>query len=380
MSERDHGEGEALSALRARIDDIDGRLVALLRERQTVVAEVAEHKRAHGLPIYHPAREEDLISRRRAEATASDLDPDMVEDVLRRVMRTSRVAQAGAIGAHAVRPGAVVLIVGGGGEMGRSLGGWLAGAGYTVRVLERDGWDRVDELCSGVDLAVLAVPIDRTPDVARRLGPHLPGDCVLTDITSVKGTPLEAMLAAHEGPVVGLHPMFGPTTRSMDRQIVVVTPGRDEEACRWVLDQLAAFGAVLVERSAREHDEAMEVVQALRHFATFTFGQFLHHRRVDLERTLELSAPIYRLELGMVGRLFAQDPSLYAEIIFATPGRRALLREFLETASANLRMLETGDKAAFVQEFREISGWFGAFAEQAIRESSYLIEKLVERF
>jgi chorismate mutase / prephenate dehydrogenase len=73
----------------------------------------------------------------------------------------------------------------------------------------------------------------------------------------------------------------------------------------------------------------MTFVQALRHFATFAFGDFLCRQQINLPATLELSSPIYRLEMGMIGRLFGQDPELYAEIIFATPERRALLRDFV---------------------------------------------------
>jgi chorismate mutase/prephenate dehydrogenase len=369
-----------LDALRARIDEVDERLVALLAERKALVEAVAQKKRARSIPVYHPAREEDLISRRRAQAVAAGVDPDLVEDVLRRVMRASRVSQAKSLSTHAVRPGATVVVVGGGGGMGRVIAGWFDEAGYRVRVLEQDGWDRAEELCEGADLAVLAVPIDVTAEVATRLGPVLPATCVLADITSVKVRPLGAMLAAHGGPVVGLHPMFGPTTHSMDRQIVVMTPGRDDDACRWVVDQLAAWGAVVVEATAEEHDEATAVVQALRHFATFALGQFLHRMDVDLQRTLEFSAPIYRLELGMVGRLFAQDAGLYAEIVFADETRRALLERFLASVATNGPMLQAGDKRAFVDEFRRISEWFGPFAEQALRESSWIIDKMVERF
>jgi len=264
--------------------------------------------------------------------------------------------------------------------MGRALQCWFRTAGYAVRVLEREDWGRVAELAAGVDLALLAVPIDATAEAASRLGPHLPPSCVLADITSVKAKPLRAMLAAHPGPVLGLHPMFGPATATMDKQIVVVTPGRDEDAAGWVLEQLAAWGAVLVRATAEEHDEVMAVVQALRHFATFAFGQFLCHQGVPLARTLDFSSPIYRLELGMVGRLFAQDPALYAEIIFATPERRGMLRSYLASVAENLAMVEAGDKDGFCREFRKVAEWFGPFGEQAMRESSYLIEKLVERF
>jgi chorismate mutase/prephenate dehydrogenase len=371
-----------LEALRQRIDALDQELVSLLARRREVVEQVAAVKRAANLPVLHPAREEDLITERRAQAQAEGLDPDLVEDVFRRVMRDSRVSQGSTLAGHALRPGAAVVLVGGRGEMGQTLARWFGRAGYEIRILEADDedWARADVLCADAALAILCVPIERTPPVARRLGPHLPAGCVLADVTSVKQAPLSAMLAAHAGPVVGLHPMFGPTTRTLDKQIVVTTPGRDAPACAWVLDQLAAWGAVLVHASAEEHDEAMTMVQALRHFATFAFGQFLQRQGVDLARSLEFSSPIYRLELGMVGRLFAQDPRLYAEIIFATPERRATLERYVESLSANLRLLAEGDREGFVREFERVARWFGPFGEQAIRESSYLIEKLVERF
>ena len=152
------------------------------------------------------------------------------------------------------------------------------------------------------------------------------------------------------------------------------------EQCQWVLDQLTMWGNVLVETSAAEHDEIMGIVQALRHFATFSFGQFLHSRRVPIGRTLELSSPIYRLELAMVGRLFAQDPWLYAEIVFATPERLALLKEYILSLQKNLGLVESGDKEEFVARFRKVAEWFGPFSEQAMRESTFLVEKLVHRF
>jgi chorismate mutase/prephenate dehydrogenase len=191
---------------------------------------------------------------------------------------------------------------------------------------------------------------------------------------------MKAMLGGFGGPVVGLHPLFGPSTTSMDRQITVVSPGRRLEDCRWLLDQLVVWGNVLVETTPEEHDEVMGIVQALRHFATFAFGQFLHSRGVPVSRTLELSSPIYRLELAMVGRLFAQDPSLYAEIVFATPERQALLKDYLASMQENAGLVERGDKEEFTARFRKVAEWFGPFSEQAMRESTFLVDKLVHRF
>ncbi len=369
-----------LSDLRREIDAIDQQVVDLLSKRQKQVEHVVALKKAHNLQVYHPAREEDLISARRQQAKEAGLCPDYIEELYRIIMRRSRVEQTDQMAVKAVKPGATVLIVGGTGEMGRYFVNWFAGAGYLVRSMGSGDWDNVAALCEGIDLCIISVTIDRTPEIIERISPYLPPGAVLTDVTSVKKAPLEAMLKAHSGPVLGLHPLFGPTTSTLDKQIVVATPGRDDDACQWVIDQFSLWGSVIVMSDAGEHDEIMEFVQSLRHFATFAFGQFLAAKKVPLARTLEFSSPIYRLELGMVGRLFAQDSALYAEIIFATPERRALLKEYIGSVSKNLEMLERGDKAEFEQEFEKIALWFGPFGEQAMRESSFLIDKLIERF
>jgi chorismate mutase / prephenate dehydrogenase len=140
------------------------------------------------------------------------------------------------------------------------------------------------------------------------------------------------------------------------------------------------WGAILVQATTVEHDEIMEIVQALRHFATFCFGRFLFEKQVKIQRTLEFSSPIYRLELGMVGRLFAQDAGLYAQIIFATQERRDLLKQFVTSLARHLDMLEKKDITAFIRQFNDIARWFGPFSDQALRESTFLIDRLIERF
>lgn len=380
MNDSTNDYQKELEFLRGQIDSIDRQVVDLLSRRQQQVERIVALKKKHHLPVYHPAREEDLISSRRRQAGEAGLNPDFIEELYRVIMRQSRIEQTVKMAVKGIRPGATVLIVGGRGEMGRYFDTCFTAAGYHVRVMGSKDWDRVAELCNGVDLAMISVPIDKTPGIIRALSPHLPSGAVLTDITSVKKVPLDAMMEAHPGPVLGLHPLFGPTTSSLDKQIVVATPGRDDECARWVIDQFTAWGAIIVHATAEEHDEIMAVVQALRHFATFAFGQFLSRRKVPVRRTLEFSSPIYRLELGMVGRLFAQDPALYAEIIFASEQRRELLKSYIESIRRNLEMVENGDKELFIAEFRKIAEWFGTFGEQAIRESSYLIDKLIERF
>ncbi|MBK1992501.1 prephenate dehydrogenase/arogenate dehydrogenase family protein, partial [Campylobacter sp. 2018MI35] len=90
-------------------------------------------------------------------------------------------------------------------------------------------------------MVIVSVPIHVTEQVIAKL-PRLPSDCILVDLASVKNGPLQAMLAAHDGPVVGLHPMFGPDSGSLAKQVVVWCDGRQPEAYQWFLEQIQVWG------------------------------------------------------------------------------------------------------------------------------------------
>lgn len=380
MGTGDHTFNKEIIPLRTKIDHIDSQILSLLTQRQAQVEKVVRLKKKHHIPVYHPAREEDLISKLRRQAEKAHLDPDFMEDLYRVILRQSRVEQTVRMEHKGVRPGAGILIIGGAGQMGRFFASLFRKSGYEVRILTAQDWDMAEDLCQGIDLCLVSVPIEITEEIIQKIAPFLEPATLLADLTSIKAKPLEQMLASHKGPVMGIHPLFGPSTGSLDKQIIIVTPGRNPDRCQWLVEQLTLWGAVMVESTAREHDDIMEIVQALRHFATFSFGQFLYEKQARIERTLEFSSPIYRLELGMVGRLFAQDSSLYSEIIFATRERRALLKEYIASLNTHLDMLENNDKPLFVEKFKRIAQWFGPFGEQAMRESTFLIDKLIERF
>ena len=365
---------------RSRIDLIDSKIIDLLSERQSEVDKVIAFKEANNMPVRHPAREEDMISKRRNMGKEKNLDPDYLEELFRTIIHQSCVEQTESKSVKGVRSDATVLIVGGTGGMGKYFMEWFDRSGYETRILGSRDWDNVESLCKEVDLALISVPINKTVDVIKKISPFLPAKAVLADLTSIKTAPMKAMMDSYNGPVIGIHPLFGPTTSTMDKQIIVYTPGRDNDACKWIIDQLSDWGAIIVESDEDEHDGIMAVVQALRHFATFTFGRFLYRKNIDLFRSLEFSSPIYRLELGMVGRLFAQAPALYSGIIFASQERREILKEFLSSISETMEIVNKGDKEEFEKQFNEIAEWFGPFSEQAMRESSFLIDKLIERF
>jgi len=72
---------EEIIPLRKEIDGIDSRILSLLAQRQAQVEKVVRLKKKYHVPVYHPAREEDLISKLRASAEKTGLEPDFLEDL-----------------------------------------------------------------------------------------------------------------------------------------------------------------------------------------------------------------------------------------------------------------------------------------------------------
>ncbi|CDL81498.1 bifunctional chorismate mutase/prephenate dehydrogenase [Xenorhabdus cabanillasii] len=363
-----------LSQLREQIDEVDKALLSLLAKRMALVAEVGEIKSQFGLPIYAPEREACMLASRRQEAETLGISPDLIEDILRRIMRESYVSENDKGFKKLNLQMGPIVIVGGSGKMGRLFNRLLTLSGYEVRLLEADDWDQAEHILAEAGMVIVSVPIHLTEAIIHRL-PPLPEQCILVDLASIKQKPLQAMLDVHKGPVLGLHPMFGPDVGSFAKQVVVYCDGCQPESYQWFLEQISVWGARLHKISAEQHDKNMSFIQALRHFTTFSYGRHLAQENVDLQQLLSLSSPIYRLELAMVGRLFAQDPQLYADIIMSSPENIEVIRRYHQSFGQALELLENKDKTAFIMSFNQVSEWFGDEAIRFMKESRTLLRQ-----
>lgn len=367
---------DALKDIRTEIDSLDRELIEIFAKRLALVKKVGEIKHQQGLPIYVPEREADMLAARREEAQKQGVPPELIEDVLRRLMRESYVSE-NHYGFKTVNPAIKkIVIVGGKGKLGGLFARYLNLSGYTVEALGSRDWDKADVILTGADVVIVCVPIANTLQTIERLQPYLTETMLLTDLTSVKRLPLQKMLEVHQGAVLGLHPMFGPDIASMAKQVVVRCDGRYPERYQWLLDQIQMWGARIYQTDAAEHDQNMTYIQALRHFATFANGLHLSKQSVQLAKLLALSSPIYRLELAMIGRLFAQDGGLYADIIMDKPENLAVIKSLQQSYQDSLKFFENNDKQGFIQAFDEVRKWFGDYSDVFMKESRQLLQQV----
>jgi len=103
------------------------------------------------------------------------------------------------------------------------------------------------------------------------------------------------------------------------------------------------------------------------------YGAHLAEENVCLQEILAMSSPIYRLELAMVGRLFAQAPELYTEIIFSNPENIEMMQRYVERFEQLLSLLKANDKAEFKKSFLKVRGWFGDYADRFLADSNQML-------
>ncbi|WP_105174634.1 bifunctional chorismate mutase/prephenate dehydrogenase [Pseudoalteromonas sp. T1lg122] len=363
-----------LADLRAGIDECDAQLVALLAKRNGITEKIGAIKQQIGAPLHAPDREADLLAARRQEAVAQGVNPELVEDILRRMMREAYQNQQGSLACAAPQLSPIV-IVGGEGAMGQLFAQQFKRSGYEVRILDKAQQAQSEAILKGAKLVLVSVPINALEQVVAAL-PTLDDDCLLVDITSVKQKPLKALMAAHNGPVVGLHPMFGPDISHWVKQTVVVCEGRNHEVAQGLLAQLQVWGCQVVEMDAKKHDEAMQIIQVMRHLTTFVYGQFLAKQSHTLAELRSCSSPIYQLELMMVGRLFAQSPELYSDIMLAQfDDVESLLANYQETFAETLEKLKAGDKASLIAAFADAKEYFSDATAHFLTQSRSLLNK-----
>ncbi len=369
-----------LPVLRAMIDAVDHEVLELLARRNALVAEVAAWKRCHGVAIRDLERERSIIADRRERAERLGLRPEVIESMLRLLLWASRDRQA-ALRAEVPLDleQRTVAVIGGRGGMGTLMADMFADLGHAVMVADVDTELTSAEAASVADVVVISVPIERTVTIIRELGPLVRDEALLMDVTSIKSGPVAAMLEASRASVIGTHPLFGPSVHSMQGQRIVLTPGRGEMWQAWLEQMLRARGLTIKLATPGEHDQAMAVVQVLTHFATEVMGRAMTALGVPLEETLNYTSPVYLMELLMTARHFAQSPELYASIQMSNPQLSAVTDAFVTAADEHRRVMTSGDPGALRDVFDQVRRYFGDFTDRALEQSSFMIDRLVER-
>jgi len=270
-------------------------------------------------------------------------------------------------------------IIGGTGKLGQWFKKFFEKNNCEVLIASRSTKLKPKECAARCDVVVVCVPINVTVDVIKEIGPFVREDALLMDFTSLKKGPVEAMLKYSKAAVIGTHPVFGPSVKTIKNQTVVLCPSRPRKWLKWLRGILERNGALVRIITPEKHDKVMSIVQGIVHFSTISLAHALKNLGIDVHESLHYTSPIYKVRMDMVGRLLNQDPCLYADIEILNPENKKAIAEYMKSSKKLMDIIKKQDKEGFVKFFKEGAEFLGDFKEEATEYSDYLIEQLVKK-
>lgn len=272
-----------------------------------------------------------------------------------------------------------ITIVGGNGAMGQLFLQYFKKLGFAAKALDKQDWDNAASLLSNVDLVIICVPIHDTIQIIDQVCKYISKKTILADFTSIKEPIQKHMESVFTGSILSLHPMFGPTISSTHAQVIIDCGGRNLTESQWVIDSLKQLGFTLIKMTPEAHDQAMSFIQGIEHFSTFALGTFLKQHNLHPQELFAIASPIYQTKLALLGRIFDQDASLYADIIMSDDKRIQLIEEYINWLQKWLIKLKEHNHSEFIQAFNDTSKWMGKFTHDSQLSSDHFLNEITHK-
>ena len=160
------------------------------------------------------------------------------------------------------------------------------------------------------ELVINAVTLKYTIDVFREVIPHLPKDCILSDIASVK-THLQGFYEQCGFRYVSTHPMFGPTFANLgmlsNESAIIISEG-DYMGRIFFKDLYSKLGLNVHEYTFDEHDETMAYSLSIPFVSTFVFAAVMKHQ--------DAPGTTFKRHMNIARGVLSEDDCLLREILF----------------------------------------------------------------
>lgn len=229
------------------------------------------------------------------------------------------------------------------------------------------------------DMVIVSVPIDKTKKVIEEILPNLKKGSAIADFTSVKEMPINAMLKAKNGvEVFGMHPMFGNSNPIPGQTVLMCSTKRSGKYFKWMRKFLSENGAVVKVMKAQEHDHLMAVAQDLIHFIEITCADGLRLSGIPIKNLLPYISKASELKIMSSARILDQDAGLYGSMQMKNPYNLKFLNSYKKTVENLISIIQKKDLQSFKKYFATTNKYLDKYADEAYRESSFLIDKLIE--
>jgi prephenate dehydrogenase len=233
------------------------------------------------------------------------------------------------------------------GRFGHALGQLLTEAGVAHRAYDKAALvppeyraRSIEELVSGADFVVVAVPVAAMRSALNELLPHLRPSQVVLDVGSVKVHPAAALreVLGERIPWVGTHPLFGPVSLALAERplrVVVCPAPMHAGAAERVRSLYERIGCEVIEQTPESHDRVMAHTHAL------TF--FVAKGMIDAGAGMEVpfAPPSFQAIARTIATVRSDAGHLFAAIARDNPFAAEARKQLVQALSAIDRALDT---------------------------------------
>lgn len=194
---------------------------------------------------------------------------------------------------------------------------------FTFNTQRFSSLDEIDVFAP--DLVINAATVKYTIDAFNKVLPHLPANCILSDIASVK-TGLPEFYATCGHPFVSTHPMFGPTFASLSNlssENAIIIKESDHLGKVFFKDLYSELHLHIEEYTFKEHDETIAYSLSIPFASTLVFAAIMKHQ--------DAPGTTFKRHMAIAHGLMSEDDFLLSEILFNpnTPDQLARIQEKL---------------------------------------------------
>lgn len=218
---------------------------------------------------------------------------------------------------------------------------------FMYNTLRFTSLDEVDDFRP--ELVINAVTLKQTLPVFREALPHLPADCIISDIASVK-TGLRDFYESCGRRYVSTHPMFGPTFANLGalstESAIVITEG-DYMGRVFFRDLYTRLGLNVREYTFSQHDETVAYSLSIPFVSTFVFAAVMKHQ--------DAPGTTFKRHMQIARGVLGEDDGLLREILF-NPHTSAQVAKIEEELAALRSIIESHDEPAlnaYLQRIRQ---------------------------
>lgn len=179
---------------------------------------------------------------------------------------------------------------------------------FTYNTLRFTALDEIDEFRP--ELVINAVTVKYTISAFKEVMPHLPADCIISDISSVK-TGLKDFYEHCGHRYVSTHPMFGPTFANLNQlsheNAITISEG-DYMGRIFFKDLYSRLGLNIYEYSFEEHDKTVAYSLSIPFVSTFVFAAVMKHQ--------DAPGTTFKRHMNIAKGVLNEDDFLLQEILF----------------------------------------------------------------